>query len=436
MALTGRAALVALAGVVPLVLAPGAPTLLAWLLLLAALVAVDLALAGSARAIRVVRDPVPTVRLGEPVQVGLVLGNAGRRRVRGLLRDGWSPSAGDTTRRHRIDVPAGQQRRLVTTLLPTRRGDRRTERVTIRSVGPLGVAARQASLPAPGAVRVLPAFPSRRHLPGKLARLRELDGLVSAAVRGRGTEFDSLRDYVDGDDVRSIDWRATARRHAGRAGVSPVVRTWRPERDRQLLLVLDTSRTAAARVGDAPRLDAAMDAALLLAALASRAGDRVDLLAMDRRVRARVEGVGRSSLLPALVGAMAPLEADLVEADWAAVAAAVLRRLSRRALVVLLSTVDSAAVADELLPVLPLLTLRHQVLLASVTDPAVDSLAEGRGDAYAVYGAAAAARAVLERTAVTAELQRLGVEVVEGTPELLPPRLADRYLALKAAGRL
>src|SRR5512133_2386449 len=208
MALTGRAALVALAGIVPLVLAPGAPTLLGWLLLLVALVVVDVALAGSPRALRVVREPVPTVRLGEEVGVAIVVGNAGRRRVRGVLRDGWSPSAGDTVPRHGVDVPAGQQRRVATTLRPTRRGDRRTERVTVRSVGPLGVAARQASLPAPGAVRVLPAFAARRHLPGKLARLRELDGLVSAAVRGQGTEFDSLRDYVDGDDVRSIDWRA------------------------------------------------------------------------------------------------------------------------------------------------------------------------------------------------------------------------------------
>jgi uncharacterized protein (DUF58 family) len=302
--------------------------------------------------------------------------------------------------------------------------------VTVRSLGPLGLAARQVSLPVPGRVRVLPAFASRRHLPGKLARLRELDGQTSVRVRGQGTEFDSLRDYVDGDDVRSIDWRASARRTA------VVVRTWRPERDRRVLLVLDTSRTAAARVGDAPRLDAAMDAALLLAALASRAGDRVDLLAMDRRVRGRVEGVGRTGLLPALVATMAPLDADLVEADWGAVVATVLRRLSRRALVVLLTTVDSPSLEEGLLPVLPLLTARHQVVVASVSDPQVAQLAAGRGDAYAVYGAAAAARAVLDRTATTAELGRLGVEVVEGSPDELPSRLADRYLALKAAGRL
>jgi uncharacterized protein (DUF58 family) len=432
-ALTGRTALLTLVGVVPVALAPGWATLLGWAALVVVLVLADLALAGSARALRVEREPAAAVRLGEEARVAFVLANAGRRRVRGLVRDGWPPSAGDGTPRHAVDVAAGQQRRVVTTLRPTRRGDRRTERVTVRSAGPLGLAARQASLRAPGDLRVLPAFASRRHLPAKLSRLRELDGLASVRVRGQGTEFDSLRDYVDGDDARSIDWRATARRQAEQR---LVVRTWRPERDRRVLLVLDTSRTAAARVGDAPRLDAEMDAALLLAALAARAGDRVDLLAADRRIRGRVEGVGRTTLLPALVATMAPLEADLVEADWGAIVATVLRRLPRRALVVLLTAVESASVEEGLLPVLPLLLARHQVVVASVTDPTVASMAAARGDAYAVYGAAAAERAVLERTALVAELIRLGADVVEGSPDELPPRLADRYLALKAAGKL
>src|SRR5436190_1203198 len=119
----------------------------------------------------------------------------------------------------------------------------------VRTVVPLGIAARQGNHDVPWTVRVLPAFTSRRYLPEKLSRLRQLDGLVAANVRGQGTEFDSLRDYVDGDDVRSIDWRATARRD----GI--VIRTWRPERDRRVILVIDTGRTSAGRVGDAPRLD-------------------------------------------------------------------------------------------------------------------------------------------------------------------------------------
>jgi uncharacterized protein (DUF58 family) len=430
MAITGRTALLALAGVVPVALLPDLTTVLAWLVLVTGAVAIDLVLAGSPLRVSVDREPLPAVRLGEPVDAPVVLTNHGGKRIRGVARDAWQPSAGATGERHRIDLPPGRARRLVTPLRPTRRGDRLAAHVVVRSVGPLGVAARQASLAAPGAVRVLPPFGSRKHLPAKLARLRELEGRTALHIRGQGTEFDSLRDYVDGDDVRSIDWRASARRG------QVVVRTWRPERDRRVLLVLDTSRTSAGRVGDAPRLDAAMDAALLLAALASRAGDRVDLLAMDRRVRARVEGASRSDLLPRLVTAMTPLEADLVEADWTAIAGTILARTSHRALVVLLTPLESAAVEEGLLPVLPRLADRHRVVVASVADPKVAELAEGRGDAYAVYGAAAAERSGLERAAVTAELGRLGVDVVDASPEHLPPRLADRYLALKAAGLL
>lgn len=430
MAITGRAVLLAALGVVPLGLFPGWPAMLAWAGVVLAGIVLDLLLAGSPRGVTVQREPVPTVRLGESVEAAFVLANVGRRRVRGLVRDAWQPSAGAHDPRQPLNLPAGQRRRVVTLLRPTRRGDRYVRHVTVRSVGPLGISARQVSLEAPGRVRVLPPFTSRKHLPSKLARLRELDGRTSLRVRGQGTEFDSLRDYVIGDDVRSIDWRASARRH------QVVVRTWRPERDRRVLLVLDTSRTSAARVGDAPCLDAAMDAALLLAALAARAGDRVDLLAMDRRPRAQVQGASRTELLPALVEAMAPLEPDLVEADWASIVSTIRQRITRRALVVLLTPLAAAALEEGLLPVLHRLTSHHQVILASVADPQVAAMARQRGDSYAVYGAAAAERAFLDRSAAKAELTRAGVDVIDAVPEELPPQLADRYLALKAAGRL
>jgi uncharacterized protein (DUF58 family) len=431
MALTGRAALLALAGVLWVgLLQPGWAGVGVWLLVLVVAVGIDLAVAGSPRALELHRDGRQGVRLGGSVTTTLSVRNGGRRRVRGVLRDAWQPSAGADDDRHPLDLAPGERRRVATRLTPTRRGDRASDRVTVRSLGPLGVAARQRSTAVPGAVRALPPFASRRHLPSRLARLREIDGRSSVNVRGQGTEFDSLRDYVAGDDVRSIDWRATARRR------QVVVRTWRPERDRRVLLVLDTSRTSAGRVGDVPRLDAAMDAALLLAALAVRAGDRVDLLAVDRRVRARVEGAGSTSLLSALVEAMAPLEAELVEADWSVAVGAVTSRLSRRALVVLLTPLEAAAVEEGLLPVLGQLTRRHQVVVASVADPEVAELAARRDTVDDVYGAAAAERTTLERERVTRLLTRLGAEVVDAPPAELPPALADRYLALKAAGRL
>jgi uncharacterized protein (DUF58 family) len=277
---------------------------------------------------------------------------------------------------------------------------------------------------------VLPAFASRKHLPSRLARLRQLDGRTLALARGQGTEFDSLRDYVPGDDVRAIDWRATARRR------EMVVRTWRPERDRQLLVVLDTARTSAGRVGDAPRLDAAMDAALLLTALAARAGDRVSLLAYDRRVRASVQGVGATAVLSAFVDAMAALEPELAELDARGLLGAIFARARHRSLVVLLTSLDAAAAEQGVLTMLGPLVRRHQLLVGSVSDPHVEELAAGRGDAEAVYGAASAERARTERYRVAEQLIRHGAEVVDAPPEQLPPRLADAYLALKAAGRL
>lgn len=438
MAITSRAVLVALLGLVPVAVLPAPVTVLAWAVVVVVLCAVDVALAASPREVAVSRELPRSVRLGQATTSTVRLRNVGTRTVRGLVRDAWPPSAlpdgdaptGARTPRHPVEVPAGESRTVRTPLRPTRRGDLAADRVTLRTVGPLGLAGRQVSLAVPGRLRVLPEFASRRHLPSRLARLRELDGRAAVQVRGAGTEFDSLREYVDGDDVRSIDWRATARRQ------EVVVRTWRPERDRHVLLVVDTSRTSAARVLDATRLEASVEAALLLGALAAHAGDRVELLAYDRRVRARAVDTHQSRVLPALAEALTVVQPELVEADWPGLVAQVRSRLSRRALVVLLTSLDPAAVEQGLLEVVGRLTRRHLVVLASVADPELEELRAGRGTVEEVFDAAAAERAALERGAVAARLRQRGVEVLEALPDDLAPRLADTYLALKAAGRL
>jgi len=393
-------------------------------------IAADLLLAAPVRTLRLARAGDARIRLGESGQVTLTLGHPGRRPLRGLVRDAWPPSAGAQPGRAAVSVPAGGAVSLVTTLTPGRRGDIAAARVTVRSLGPLRLAGRQGSHRAPWSVRVLPPFTSRRHLPEKLARLRQLDGQHRSLLRGQGSEFDSLREYVVGDDVRSIDWRSTARR------ADVMVRTWRPERDRRILIVLDTGRTAAGRVAGVPRLDTSMDAALLLAALAVRAGDRIDLIAVDRRVRARVLGAGRSEVLPALTGAMAGLDAELVEPDAGLMAATVLGIARQRSLVVLLTDLNPAVIEEGLLPRIPALAARHRLLVAAVADPRLAEMAAERGDAAAIYDAAAAERARSERARVSALLRRLGVEVVDAPPDRLPAALADAYLNLKAAGQL
>lgn len=440
MILTGRTGLVALICVLPIAVSPWPATaFVALLVALAVAVAVDVGLAARTTSLRYVRSPDRSARLGQQVDCDLSIHNDGRRRFRGQIRDAWPPSARAQPRAHRVDIPAGHDQNVATRLEPVRRGDQRATVITARSIGPLGLAGRQGSQSAPGQLRVLPPFLSRKHLPSRLARLREIDGLLPTLVRGQGTEFDSLREYVVGDDVRSIDWRATARR------ADVVVRTWRPERDRRVVIVLDTGRTAAGRVGvdptasdpaGWPRLDWSMDAALLLAALASRAGDNVDFLAHDRVSRAGVFGASRTELLAQLVDAMAPLQATLVESDWRAMASAIALRARRRSLVVLLTDLNPTALDEGLLPVLPQLSAKHHLLLAAVSDPRVDQMAAGRSDAAAVYDAAAAERSRNDRGAMATRLRRTGVEVVDAPPAELAPALADHYLAMKATGRL
>ena len=430
MAISGRFVVLLAFGIVPTVLLDSALALWIWIAAVVVLAALDLLLAASARLVTLRRTVPARLRLGETVSSELVITNTGRRTLRAIVRDAWQPSAGAGVTRARLTIPVGERRAMTTLLTPFRRGERAAAHVTLRSFGPLGLAARQATLSAPAVLRVLPPFNSRKHLPSRLARLRELDGRTSVMIRGQGTEFDSLREYVRGDDVRSIDWRATARRN------DLVVRTWRPERDRRVVIVIDSGRTSAARIDNEPRIDTAFESALLLAALASRAGDRVDVVVFDRRVRGRVQGATGADLMSRLVDTMAPIDPELIEMDWAAVPALVRSVTSQHSLVVLATSIDAPGASHGLLAVLPQLTRKHTVVVASVTDPSVLAATLERGDRTEVYRAAAAERSLLDVARVSAAIRQLGAEVVTGAPADLPPALSDTYIALKAAGRL
>ncbi|HEX6872173.1 MAG TPA: DUF58 domain-containing protein [Micromonosporaceae bacterium] len=411
------------------------------------LVVFDWLVAAPAHEVGLRREGPVQVRLGETATVNLFVTNTSVRTMRALVRDAWVPSAGAAEPyAHAIDLDPGQTQQLATELTPTRRGDRPAVRVTIRSYGPFGLAYRQTShrradrLTPPWSLRALPEFRSRRLLPEKLSRLRVIDGQVVTRGRGQGSEFDSLRDYVIGDDPRAIDWRASARRE------HVVVKQWRPERDRRVLCVVDAGRTSAGRITSAgalvgderagePRLDLAIDAALLLATLATHAGDRVDLLAVDTRTRANISVSSKRSL-PRLIDALAPLQPALVETDFGRVVAEVLSLERKRALVVLFTSLDPGALGDGLMPVLGSLVSRHTVLVAAVHDPALDRLAGARGSAGELYTAGAAELGLTELRRVRSALARYGCHVVDAPAETFAGAVADRYLDLKAAGRL
>lgn len=429
MVLTWRAAaLTAVVAVAALV--TGSPWSLLGIVAVAGVVVVDILLAASPKRTVVRRGGDTAIRLGLEAEVWVLVTNKNRKRLHGRIRDSWIPSADATGGVGTIDIPPGQRRRHSTTLLPTRRGDRIAGPVVLRCLGPLGIAGRQRSIEAKWQVRVLPPFTSKKHLPSRIARLRELDGRSTILQRGQGTEFDSLREYVPGDDVRSIDWRGTARSN------TVVVKTWRPERDRHVLIVIDSGRTSAGRVGDQPRLDHHMDAALLLAALAGKAGDRVDLLIVDRSLRASVVRASTGEFLNLAVNAMANVEAILAESHYRTMVGEILTRVSQRSFVVILTGLDRASITEGLIPVMAPVIRKHRVTIAGVTDPRIPELLGGTDTAEEVFAAAAAEADIARRADTVRDLQQLGLTVVEAPPDKFAPDLADHYLALKKAGQL
>lgn len=450
MAVSGRFVALLAVAVVPTVLLGTGWAGAAWAGVVVLAAVLDVVLAADLRRLRVERRMPRLARRDTTADGTLVLVNDGSRTLRAIVRDMWEPSAGQAPRRSRVNAPAGERRTVRMRFSPFRRGRRVTAGVAVRAFGPLGLAARQRVLPVSDELVVTPPFRSRRHLPSRLARLRELDGETTLQLRGHGTEFDSLRDYVRGDDVRSIDWRATARRQ------DLVVRTWRPERDRRVVVVVDAGRAGAGRVDDEPRLDTFIESALLLGALAAAAGDRVDLVVLDDAVRGRVHGATRTDVVQRFGETLALAEPGLAATDWSAVPALVDSITTSRALVVLVSSLDSVGASGDLLAVLPRLTRRHAVVVTSVTDPTVERMARGAVEATIpepgrrggrapslpvrperdVYRRAAAERTLLDADGVADVARRAGAEVVRATPEQVPPLVADAYIRAKATGRL
>ncbi|MEU0542412.1 DUF58 domain-containing protein [Nocardia sp. NPDC005978] len=431
MIVTGRlAAAAGLAALFVTFVLPSWPGVLLATGVLAALALADLALAGSAAALELSRAPITTVRSGRTIEVELVALNTGARTLRGVLWDDWPASAHADHRGHALRLPPNTMTRLHTELTPQYRGDRIAGPVTVRLYGPLGLAGRQVRRAVPARLRALPPFTSEKLMASKVRRLQHLEGRNTTTVRGQGTEFDSFREYVAGDDVRTIDWRATARAN------DVLVKTWRPERNRHVVMLLDTGRVSAGHVGAGTRLDATIEAALLLGGLAAAGGDAVDLLAYDRRVRAEVRGVGGKRLQLKLMHALAAVTPELVDTDYQGLLRTTLQRARRRSLVVWFTHLDAATVQEGLLPVLPVLTERHRVLVVSVTDPEVAHAVTRRSGLSDLYAAAAAENVVADDAVARENLRRIGVRVITASPDRLPEALADEYLELKRTGAL
>ena len=393
---------------------------------------VDFAFAPAPGRVGVEREAPGVIALGGEAQLTWRLQNPTDRAVTVAIADELRPSLRATTRRVRMRVPARSRASATADLRPTRRGRFDPAELAVRVEGPLGLAARQATRRQPSRLRVYPAFRSRDEAELRIDRARILEvGLRSAQGRGGGTEFETLREYSEDDEFRRMDWAATAR--TGK----PIVRTYRAERNQNVLVLLDNGRLMAGLVEGVARVEHAMDAVMTLITVATRLGDRAGLIAFDREVRTVVPPGRSRGQLGRVTEAMYELQPALVESDYRAVFTAALTRFRRRALVVVLTELADDVVAETLIPALPMLAKTNLVVIGTVRDPDVVRWAHAApADGTGVYRKAAAVAALDRRSLAVARLRGLGATVVDAAPGTLAPQLADAYLRVKATGRL
>jgi uncharacterized protein (DUF58 family) len=394
--------------------------------------AVDWLVTPSPNRITVERTMPVVLTIDQPGEIVWRIGNPTSRRLRVSFADELAPSLHARIRRATVGVPGDGHTTVRTPIRPSRRGRFVPSEVVVRVTGPLGLAARQRGRQLPATLQVHPPFRSKDEAELRINRARVLEvGLRSAQGRGGGTEFESLREYSADDEFRRVDWSATAR--AGK----PIVRTYRAERNQSVVVLLDNGRVMAGRVEGVPRVEHTMDAALMLATVATRLGDRCGLVVFDAAVRTVLEPSKSRAQVGRVTEALFDLEPELVETDYRGAFAETIVRFRRRALLVLMTELNEQAAEEYLVPALPLIARHHVIVLGAVRDPEVDRWAVAPADdAEDVYRRAAAIAAIGERNRLAARLRGFGVTVVDAEPGRLAPELADTYLRLKATGRL
>ena len=393
---------------------------------------IDARLGARARDLEIERQHPPVVVLGHATVVSWQVHNRGRRRANMALADDLAPSLRASSRRIRLSLKPLATATASTTIEPARRGRFRIEQVTVRIDGPLRLGSLQRRLSVPTVLRVHPPFRSRDEAELRIRRARVLDiGLRSALGLGGGTEFEQLREYTTDDEFRRVDWAASAR--VGKT----IVRTYRPERNQTVMVLLDSGRVMAGQVDGVARLEHAMDAVMMLGAVATGLGDRVGLVTFDSTVGRIVAPSRHRDQVSRMTEAMFDIEPTLSESDYLGAFAATLARFRRRALLVVLSDLQPQMIEDSLIPALPLVLRHHMVVVGAVTDPAVAKWAtEEVTDGPGAYRKAAAVSSLADRRRIAARLRGRGVTVVDAAPGDLSTQLADHYLKVKATGRL
>jgi uncharacterized protein (DUF58 family) len=309
-----------------------------------------------------------------------------------------------------------------------RRGVHELPPAAARVVGPLGLACRYRRSTEVQEIRVYPDLPTAFRIARLVRTGRFSDaGHAPRGPLGLGTEFELVRDYVPDDDVRQINWRATAR--VGR----PMSNQFRMEQDRDVVILVDCGRLMGAPLGEATRLDLAVDAAVAVASVADELGDHCGVIVFDTAVRRLVRPHRRSG--NDVIEAVFDVEPSAVDSDYLTASRHV--GGTKRALVLIFTDLIERTAAEPLVQAVGVLSRRHRVVVVCAVDESMDELIRRDPvDARDAYEAAVAQGAIAERRHVIGALHASGAQVVEAPAARMAAASVSAYLTAKRQGRL
>lgn len=328
-----------------------------------------------------------------------------------------------------IEVPAKGIESQIYEIRPKRRGDANFGRAIAFSASPLGLWRRRLAVAGDVQLRVYPD--ARRLLRGGALdprRILEQLGAKVAPRRGEGLDFESLRDYLPGDDPRRLDWAASARR--GR----PVVRQYQHERNHNVVIALDSSRLMSAQIAGRTKLDYAVDTALVLAYAALVSGDRTALALFDREFRGYLAPRSRRGELGVLLDFLRPIQPRPVEPDFEAFVRGLAARQRQRSLIIVLTDFVEVE-AMPLVHAFRVLARRHRVLLVALRDPLLREIdprtSDPVGNEREILRRLVLADVAHQRERVLLSLNRAAVQTLDLSPAEVTAEALNRYLALR-----
>jgi uncharacterized protein (DUF58 family) len=312
-------------------------------------------------------------------------------------------------------------------LVPRRRGDHALRTLHARWTGPLGLIERRIASPIDKRVGVVPNLGMVRAIALRMFSDHSfMTGLKVEKFLGDGSEFEALREYVPGLDHRAIDWKSSARHR------KLLCQEFRAERNHQVVLAVDAGQLMSEPVAGVPKLDHAINAAILLGWFCLRTGDRVGLLGFDERVRQWSEPAGGMHTFQRLQAMSAEIDYRRVETNYTLTLAELSTRLRRRSLVVLFTDFLDTVTAELMIDNVTRLARRHLVLFVAVRDPSLQARALARPRSLGLlHQAVVAGDFARERHVVLERLRRVGAHCIDTAPDQFSMALVNRYLDIK-----